>query len=127
MRDSLGRIVPIDVLLEEMDWEAEPSGPAPTRVLRAVPDDHSLMERLLSVLQGGDLPYLRFISLETVTIFHQQHIAQLLTELEALSTRQQHDPLVTRHLGAVTQLVSAARGLKDTLVAFRVRKGEDAA
>lgn len=112
--------MPIDVLWEEMDWEAESSGPAPTRVLDVVRDDHSLVERFLSDLQGEDFPHLRFISHETVTVFHQQHIAQLATELEALSTRK-HDPQVAKHLRAVLQLVSAARGPKDTLIAFRVR------
>ena len=114
-RTSLGRIVPIDVLWEEMEWEAEPSGPTPTRVLKVVPDEHTLFERFLSDLEGEDFPYLRFISHETVTVFHQQHIAHLITELEALSTRK-HDPEVAKHLSAVLQLVSAAHGLKDTLV-----------
>jgi len=118
--------VPIDVLWEEMDWEAAPSGPAPTRVLKVVPDDHSLVERFLSDLDSGEFPNLRFISHETVTVFHQQHIALLITELEALSTRK-HDPDIAKHLSAVLQLVTAARGQKDTLVAFRVRKGEHAA
>jgi hypothetical protein len=44
----------------------------------------------------------------------------LITELEALSTRR-HDPQVAKHLRSVLQLISAARGPRDTLVAFRFR------
>jgi hypothetical protein len=112
--------VPIDVLWEEKDWEDGTPGPAPTRVLEVVRDDHSLVERFLSGLNGADFPYLHFISLETVTVFHQPHIAQLITELEALCARD-HDPHVAKHLRAVLQLVSAAYGPQDTLIAFRVR------
>jgi hypothetical protein len=126
MRDPLGRIMPIDVLWEEMDWEANPAGPAPTRVLKAVRDDHSLVERFLVDLEDGEFPHLSFISHETVTVFHQPSIERLIAELEALS-RRKHDPHVATHLRAVLQLVSAARGPKDTLVAFRARKSEDAA
>ena len=124
MRGPLDRIMPIDVLWEKMDWEANPAGPAPTRVLKAVRDDHSLVECFLVDLD--EFPYLSFISHETVTVFHQPSIEQLIAELEALS-RRKHDPHVGTHLHAVLQLVSAARGPKDTLVAFRARKSEDAA
>jgi hypothetical protein len=112
--------MPIDVLWEEMDWEANTSGPAPTRVLDIVRDDHSLVKRFLSDLEDGAFPYLSFINPETVTIFHQQHIAQLISELEALSMRS-HDPQVAAHLRAVLQFVSAALGPADTLIAFRAR------
>jgi hypothetical protein len=112
--------VPIDVLWEKVNWEAETLGPAPTRVLAAVRDDQSLAEHFLSDLDGGDFSSLHFISHETVTVFHQQHIAQLVTELEALSDRK-HDPQVAKHLRAVLELISAARGSKDTLISFRVR------
>ena len=116
--------MPIDVLWEEMDWEDETPGPAPTMVLDVLRDDQSLVERFLCDLQGADFPYLRFISQETVTIFHQQHLAQLVTELEALCARN-HDPQVAKHLRAVLQLVSAARGPRDTLIAFRVRQRKE--
>jgi hypothetical protein len=112
--------MPIDVLWEQMDWEANPSGPAPTRTLRIVPDERGLVERVLSNLQDGDLPHLRFISHETVTVFHQQHIAQLLSELEVLGTRVR-EPEATKQLAAVLQLVADANGTMDSLVAFRVR------
>jgi hypothetical protein len=112
--------MPIDVVWEEMDWEANPSGPAPTRVLRVVPDNHSVVERLLSGLEGEDFEYLRFISHESVTIFHQPHISQLITELELLGTRK-HDPQMAEHLSAILQVVSESIGVRDTLVAFRAR------
>jgi ribosomal protein L22 len=115
--------VPIDVAWEVMDWPAEPSEPAATRVLRVLPDDHSVVACMLSGLEGREFPYLRFISHETVTVFHQQHIGQLITEPETLS-RGTHDAQAAKHLSAVLQLVTAAHGVKDTLVAFRVRKGE---
>ena len=110
----------IDVLWQEMDWEAETLGPAHTRVLDIVRDDHSLVERFLSNLEGADFAYQRFISHETVTIFHQQHLPQLITELEALCDRD-YDPEVAKHLRAVLQLVIAACGPSDTLIAFQVR------
>ncbi len=112
--------MPIDVLWEEMDWEAETSGPAPTRVLEAVRDDHSLVERFLLDLDSAAFPYLSFISLETVTVFHQANIGQLIMELEALC-EQDHDPQVEKHLHEVLQLVAASQGPEDTLIAFRVR------
>jgi hypothetical protein len=103
-----------------MDWAANTSGPAPTRVLAAVRDDDSLVERFLSSLDGGDFPNLAFISHETVTVFHQQAIPELIRELEALSARR-HDAQVAHHLRVVLQLISGAHGSKDTLIAFRVR------
>jgi hypothetical protein len=112
--------MPIDVVWEEMDWEANPSGPAPTRALKTVPDNHSVVERLLSSVEGQDFEYLRFISHDTVTFFHQQHISQLLTELELLGA-QKHDPQMAAHLSAIRQLVSESLGAKDTLVTFRAR------
>ncbi|MGH2372982.1 MAG: hypothetical protein ACRDIC_05830 [bacterium] len=112
--------MPIDIFCEEMDWEAETAGPAPTRVLAGVRDDQSLVEQLLSDLDSGEFPYLGFISQDTVTVFHQHHFAQLVKELEALSARK-HDPQVAKHLHTILQLISAARGPKDTLIAFRVR------
>jgi hypothetical protein len=118
--------MPIDVLWEEMDWEANPAGPAPTRVLKAVRDDHSLVERFLADLDDAEFPKLSFINRETVTVFHQRSIEQLTAELGTLS-RRRHDPEVGSHLRAVLELVSAAQGVKDTLVAFRVRQSEDAA
>jgi hypothetical protein len=126
MRRPLMRIMPIDVLWEIMDWEVNPAGPAPIRMLKAVRDDHSLVESFLVDLDEAEFPYLSFINHETVTVFHQQHIGQLIAELEALS-RREHDPSVATHLHGVLQLVSGARGRKDTLVAFRARKSEDAA
>jgi hypothetical protein len=113
--------VAIDVFWEEMDWEDETEGPAPTRTLEVVRDSHSLVERFLSGLEGAEFPHLSFISRETFTVFHQQHIVQLITELEALS-RQNHDPQIAKHLRAVSQLVFKACGSKDTLIVFRVRK-----
>lgn len=110
----------IDVFWEEMDWEDETEGPAPTKVLEVVRDDHSLVEHFLSDLEGTKFPYLSFISHETFTVFHQQHIVQLVTELETLC-RQNHDPQVARHLRAVLQLVFRACGSNDTLIVFRAR------
>jgi hypothetical protein len=118
--------MPIDVIWEQMDWEANPSGPAPTRTLRIVPDERGLVERVLSNLPDGDLPYLRFISHETVTVFHQQHMAQLQSELEVLGTRVR-EAEVTKQLAAVLQLVADANGTMDSLVAFRARAGGHAA
>jgi hypothetical protein len=105
-----------------MDWEANPSGPAPTRTLRIVRDERGLVERVLSNLPDGDVPYLRFISHKTVTVFHQQHIAQLQSELEVLGTRVR-EPEVTKQLAVVLQLVADANGTMDSLVAFRARAG----
>ena len=120
--------MPIDVLWEEMDWEDGTLGPAPTRVLDALRDDHSLVERVLANLDDAAFPYLSFISLETVTVFHQRHIGQLLSELEALCGRN-HAPEVAKHLRAILQFVSAAHGPEDTSIAFRVRalEGQHAA
>ena len=112
--------MPIDVLWEEMDWEDGTLGPAPTRVVDILRDDHSLVEQFLAGLNDADFPYLAFISLETVTVFHQRHITQLLTELECLCGRD-HAPEVAKHLRAVLQFVSAAHGPEDTSIAFRVR------
>ena len=116
--------MPIDVLWEEMDWEGGTQGPALTRVLEVVRDDHSLVERFLLDLDGTDFPYLSFISLETFTVFHQSHLAQLIAELKALCARD-HDPQVTKQLRAVLQLVSSAHGPRDTLITFRVRAQEE--
>ena len=113
--------MPIDVLRTEVDWEANPNGPAPSRILGAVHDDHSLVARFLANLEANDFPYLSFISLETVTVFHQQHLAQLVSELQALCERD-HDAQVGVHLHAVLQFVSAAAGPKDTSIEFRVRQ-----
>jgi hypothetical protein len=113
--------VPIDVLWKEMYWEADLTGPAPTRILKSVQDDCSLVERFLSNLKDDEFPYLSFISHETVTIFHQQHIGQLIAELQALRARD-HEAQVAKHLDAVLQLVSAALGPEDTLIAFQVRQ-----
>ena len=114
----------IDVLWEEMEWTHGGPGPAPTRVLDIVPDEQGVVEYLLSDLDGLAVPYLRFISHETVTIFHQQQLAQLIGELEALGARQR-DPRVAQHLRAVVRLVSVAVGSKDTLIAFRVRRPQN--
>jgi hypothetical protein len=121
---KLGRKVHIDVLWEEMDWEAETSGPVPTRVLDSIRDDQSLVERFLTDLESKHFPHLSFISRETVTIFHQQHIPQLVQELEALSERK-HEPQVATHLGAVLQFVTAACGPEDTLISFQVREWKE--
>ena len=118
--------MPIDVLWTEVDWEANPDGPAPSRVLSAVHDDHSLVARFLANLKADDFPYLSFISLETVTVFHQQHLAQLIMELRVLCERK-HDPQVEKHLQVVLGFVSAARGPKDTSIEFRVRQATRAA
>ena len=110
----------IEVLWEEIQWKDEtPDEPAETRVLTVVRDEHSLVERFLADFRVADFPYLRFISHETVTIFHQQHIPQLVNELEALC-EQDHEPEVEKYLHAVLHLVCRARGSENTLIAFRV-------
>jgi len=110
----------IDVLWEEMQWEDEAADqPAETRVLAVVRDEHSLVERFLADFRVAEFPYLRFISHETVTIFHQQHIPQLVKELEALC-KQDHEPEVEKQLHAVLHLVCDAYGSENTLIAFRV-------
>ena len=69
----------IEVLWEEMRRRDEaPQQPPETRVLAVVRDEHSLVERFLADFRVADFPYLSFISRETVTIFHQQHIPQLV-------------------------------------------------
>ena len=54
--------------------------PGGTRVVDTIRDD-LLVERFISSLKGTEFPYLRFISLETVTVFHQQHLSLLVAEL----------------------------------------------
>ena len=118
--------MPIDVFWEDFDWAADTSGPVPTRVLKVVRDDHSLVTRFLTALQHDEFPHLSFISHETVTVFHQRSLGPLVGELEALRKREQ-DPAVLKQIGAVLELVAGARGPTESLIAFRVRKGEDAA
>jgi len=117
--------LPIDVLWEEMYWEADASEPAPARTLEVVRDDFSLVERFLQDLKADEFPYLAFISRETVTIFHQRHLAQLVDELEVLSERN-HEAQVADQLRAVLKLVSAAQGPEDTMIVFRIRQSRDA-
>jgi len=109
----------IEVRWEEMRWNDEaPDQPAESHVLAVVSDKYSLVERFLVAFRVAEFPYLRFISHETVTIFHQQHIPQLLQELEALC-EQDHEPEVEKHLHAVLDLVRGAQGSENTLIAFR--------
>jgi hypothetical protein len=111
----------IDVMWEEfLPWSGDPQEALGTHVLATLADDHSLVERFLVDFRTADLPYLHFISHETVTIFHQQHIPQLVEELEILC-QQDHDPDVESHLRAVLDFVRSAYGAKDTLIAFRVK------
>src|SRR5258706_15499454 len=110
----------INVLWEEMWWNNKtPDEPAQTRVLAVVRDEHSLVERFLADFRVADFPYLRFISHETVTVFHQQHIPQLVKELEALC-EQDHEPEVEKHLHDVLHLVHRAHGSENTFIAFEV-------
>ena len=111
----------IDVLWTEVDWDANVNGPAPSRVLAAVHDEYSLVARFLANLEANDFPYLSFISLGTMTVFHQRHLAQLISELRVLCERK-HDAQVEAHLHAVLRFVSAARDPKDTSIEFRVRQ-----
>jgi len=108
----------IDVIWEEMRCSDEPNEPAKTHVLSALRDEHRLVERFLVDFRTADLPYLRFISHETVTIFHQQHIPQLINELDRLC-EQDHKPNVEKHLHAVLDFVRGAYGSNNTLIAFR--------
>ena len=108
----------IDVVWEQMRWSDDPLEPGETQVLAVVRDEHSLVERFLVDFRTADLPYLRFVSHETVTILHQEQIPQLAKELEALHD-QDHHPDVAKHLNAVLDLVRNAYGSKHTLIAFR--------
>jgi hypothetical protein len=103
-----------------MYWEADPTVPGRTRVVDIVRDDHLLVEKFLSTINGTEFPYLRFISLETVTIFHQRHLSQLVAEL-VKSSEGVGDPQLAVQLRAMSQFVFAALGAEDTLIAFRVR------
>jgi hypothetical protein len=103
-----------------MYWEAGPSVPGRTRIVATFRDDQLLVERFLSTLKGTEFPYLRFISLETVTIFHQQHLSQLVTEL-VKSSEVVDDPEIAVQVRAMSQFVLAALGAEDTLIAFQVR------
>ena len=110
--------MPIDVLWEEMCWSDKPHEPVESHVLAALPDEHSLVERFLVDFRTADLPCLRFISHETVTIFHQQQIPQLIKELEALR-EQDHELDVEKLLRAVLDFVRSSYGAENTLIAFR--------
>ena len=112
--------MPVDVVREEMYWEADPKVPGRTRVVDVLNDDHLLIERFLSNLKGTEFPYLRFISLETVTIFHQQSLSQLVAEL-VKSSEGVEDPQIATQVREMAQFVFAALGVEDTLIAFRVR------
>jgi len=101
------RVMSIDVR-----WEAAPEWPETEgHVLGELRDDDSLVERFLVRSKIQDLPYVRFInpSPNGLTVFHQQHMRQLIDELETLSQRQ-HDPDVARHLRAVLDFVRQAYG-----------------
>jgi len=113
--------VPIDVQWEEMDWEANVSGPAPSRTLQLVSDDNSLVRGILSDLEDEEFPYLSFIGLDTVTVFHQRHLAQLISELERLA-KKDFDTKVADHLELIEQLVFRAYGVEDTHITFRARR-----
>jgi translation initiation factor IF-2 len=109
----------INVLWEEMRWNDEaPHEPGISHVLATLRDEHSLVQRFLVNFCTADFPYLQFISHETVTVFHQQHIPQLVRELEALC-EQEHEPDVEKHLHAILEFVRHAYGTKNTHIAFR--------
>ena len=110
----------IEVRWEELWWSDERRDQlGGTRVLAVVSDVHSLVKRFLADFRVADFPYLRFISHETVTIFHQKHIPQLVKELEALC-EQDHEPEVEKHIHAVLQLVRRAHGVENTHITFQV-------
>ena len=77
------------------------------RVLGELRDDDSFVERFLLRSKIQDLPHVRFIDPNGLTVFHQQHMRQLIDDLETLSQRQ-HDPDVARHLNAVLDFVRQA-------------------
>jgi hypothetical protein len=110
----------IDVQWEELRWSYKPDEPLDSHPLRILRDEESLVERFLIDFRVAELPYLRFIGRDTVTVFHQQQIPQLIKELETLC-EQDHEQNVKKHLHAVLELVRAADGSPHTLIAFRAR------
>ena len=97
----------------DLRWEEEPG----CRLIEELRDDGSLVAQFLAESRLLDLPYLRWIDHRSHTVFHQQHIRQLIAELEKLS-EQQHEPAVARHLQAVLELVREARGRSGSYIRF---------
>lgn len=112
--------MPIDVLREQMYLEGDPRKPARSRVVDSIRDEDLFIERFLSSLSGTEFPYLRFINLETATIFHQESMPQLASEL-AKSCERSGDPLIASKIREVSKFVLAALGARDTHIAFRAR------
>jgi hypothetical protein len=98
-------------------WETAPEWPETEGlVLGELRDDDSLVERFLVSARILDLPNLRFIDPNSLTVFHQRGIRQLIDELETLAQRQ-HEPEVAQHLGAVLEFVwNAYRQAKGSIL-----------
>jgi hypothetical protein len=111
----------IDIHWEEMRWRiALPDQPGESHILATLRDDHSLVQHFLIRSRVSDFPYLSFISHESVTVFHQQHIPQLIKESEALS-EQDFAPDVKVQLHAALDFVRRACGSRNTHIAFEAR------
>ncbi len=80
-------------------------------------DPQYLVERFLPPFDAQDFPCLRFVDPAGDTTFNQAQVAQLVSELERLLTKE-HDPKVERHLRAALQFVRQALGKTHTYIKF---------